>query len=152
MPRQVKQAQSTPAFVGEEEAQTEQVEEGPQIGSSAGLSDDVEKEIEEMLADASIDSMLSNDDTTGTEIQIESRLKGTILKIHQDNVIFSLKNQFEGVVPVRQFKKPPVVGQCWKLLLPDLTRKTIVRMAIPGAAVNVRTGLISKKVQSLRRE
>ena len=138
VPRQVKQAQSTPAFVGEEEAQTEQVEEGSQIGSSAGLSDDVEKEIEEMLADASIDSMLSNDDTTGTEIQIESRLKGTILKIHQDNVIFSLKNQFEGVVPVRQFKKPPVVGAMLEIIVTGFNEEDqLYELAIPGAAVNV---------------
>lgn len=138
VPRQVQHAQSSPTFVGEEVVKKEDPTPEPEIGSSAGLSDDVEKEIEDMLSDGSIDEMLSGGGATETELQTDSRIKGTVLKVHQDNVIFSLKNQFEGVVPIRQFKKTPAVGAMLEVIVSGFNEDDqLYELAIPGAAVNV---------------
>jgi ribosomal protein S1 len=138
VPKQVQQAQTTAAFVGQQAESDQQTDDGPQIRSTAGLSDNIEKEIEEMLAGTSMDSVMGNNDSLETELAIDSRVKGTIIKIHHENVIFSLKGQFEGVVPIRQFKKEPVVGAMLEVIVTGYNEDDqLYELAIPGAAVNV---------------
>ncbi len=104
------------------------------------------------------------------ELELESRQQSRVVRIHGDNVFFSLGGRHEGVASLRQFPQPPVLGAemevvvrgyheddgLYELLIPgasahvedwsDLVEGSIVEARITGA----NTGGLECKVGSLR--
>ena len=82
------------------------------IAQTGGISDDLEREIEEALSgvslnQATLDQMLAGQDFDAIEqdLEPESRVKGTVVKIHHDDVFFSLGARNEGVASLRAVRQ-----------------------------------------------
>ena len=101
---------------------------------------DVTKEWNDADADidaAALDAMMGS---TAVEVQEEletdSRIKGTVTRIHNENVFFRLKSQFVGVTPIKSFKKPPELGLMTDVIVKSYNPEdSLYEVAIPGAAI-----------------
>ena len=119
---------------------TEPAEPEPQaeIFSTAGLGDDLDAEIEAALGDFSMDDVVSKTETSETELEANSRVKGLVTKIHNDNVFLKLKGQFEGVATLHHFKQPPSEGDLVEVIVRGVNKEDgLYDLAVPGAAVGV---------------
>ncbi len=99
--------------------------------------DTSDQELEMALQDLSMDSLLATSQPAD-ELDVDSRLKATVSKIHNDNVFFSLKGRFEGVASLRQFKTPPAEGAMLDVIVTGYNQDDgLYEVAIPGSAVSV---------------
>lgn len=135
-PKAVQQAMQNPVAIGETDAEPE--EPLPAINSKEGFSDDVESEIEAAIGEISMDKVLGNIEESDDELEANSRIKGSIARIHGDNVFVTLKGRFEGVVSSTQFKTEPAVGQMIEVIVKSRNEDDgLYEVAIPGSAVSV---------------
>ena len=95
-PKAVQAAVANPIKLSDQPAEEVKVEE-VHIKSSAGLSEDIDAEIEAALGDISMDDVVSVAQTADKEIEPGTRVKAPISKIHEDNVFVKLEGQLEGV-------------------------------------------------------
>ena len=136
-PKAVQQAMQNPVTIVEQPVESEP-EILANINSTEGFSDDIDAEIENAIGDVSMDSLLGGMSEESEELEINSRIKGTITKTHGDNVFISLKGRFEGIIPLAQFKTPPTDGQMIEVIIKNRNEDDgLYEVAIPGAAVNV---------------
>lgn len=136
------------------------------------LSPDLERELAEALGDASLDELLgaTPTDSVTPVLEVETRLRGPVLRMHGDHVFFSLGGRHEGVASLRLFAEPPAVGAemdviiksysgedgLYELIIPgvsshvedwsDLTEGALVEVRITGA----NTGGLECKVGNIR--
>ena len=155
LPKAVREAASKPVAVPRSEAESDgpqdvaperatQLERKPPkehvpVPSKRQTSDEIESELQAALGSVSMDEVLAKNDSAVTEeIEIEGRYKGTVTRIHNDDVFFSLKGRFEGVASARQFKKPPEVGAMTDVVVKAFNEEDgIYELAIPGASISV---------------
>jgi len=110
----------------------------PEILSDAGFSDDIDAEIEAALGGLSMDDVVSKSETAVDEIEPNTRVKGVVTKIHNDNVFFKLNGQFEGVATLHHFKAMPSEGDLIEIIVRGLNKEDgLYELAVPGAAVGV---------------
>ena len=110
----------------------------PEIKSLAGFSDDVDAEIEAALGGLSMEEIVTKSETVEVEIEPNTRIKGVVTKIHNDNVFFKLNGQFEGVATLHHFKKPPAEGDLVEIIVRSVNKEDgLYELAVPGAAVGV---------------
>ena len=115
-----------------EEIKVEEV----QINSSAGLSEDIDAEIEAALGDISMDDVVSVAQTANKEIEPGTRVKAPISKIHEDNVFVKLEGQLEGVATLHHFKEAPKEGDLVELIVRSRNSEDgLYELAVPGAAI-----------------
>ncbi|MEL7496141.1 MAG: S1 RNA-binding domain-containing protein [Planctomycetota bacterium] len=108
----------------------------PDIISDAGLSSDVEAEIEAALGSISMDDVVSKVESTEDVIEPGTKRKGQVARIHGDNVFVKLDGLAEGVAALHQFKEPPAEGAEVELIVRGLNREDgLYEMAVPGAAI-----------------
>lgn len=105
------------------------------------VSEDLQREIDSALLGLSMQDILESSggrQAKGPEPELDKRYRGIITKIHRDDVFVSLPGNHEGVASLRQFPKPPQVG--------DVQEFTVVRfnnedglytLSVPGGAVQV---------------
>ena len=99
---------------------------------------DIDKELEEALGDLSVDSLMAASPDGDAEIEIDSRVKGTVVRLHGDHVFFSLKGRFEGVTSLRHFEKPPAEGDFIEVRVTGLNEEDgLYEVSLPGAAVAI---------------
>ncbi|MHB8865846.1 MAG: 30S ribosomal protein S1 [Pirellulaceae bacterium] len=136
------------------------------------LSADLEREFAAAMGGASLDEIMSSGTSPQPTmaLELESRHRAPVVRIHGDNVFFALGGRHEGIASLRQFPQPPEVGTeldvivrgyheedgLYELLLPgaamhvddwsDLTEGSVVEARITGA----NTGGLECKVGSLR--
>ena len=135
-PKAVRQAMENPVAIGEEKPEVQ--EPLPAINSDEGFSDDIESEIEAAIGSISMDQVLGNIAESDDELEMNSRVKGTIARIHGDNVFVTLKGRFEGVVSSTQFKSEPAAGQMIEVIVKARNEDDgLYDVAIPGSAVSV---------------
>ena len=105
------------------------------------LPPDLEQEMESAFGEASIDELVSGATGTaavGSEIEIDSRHRGVVVKIHGDNVFFQLGGRNEGVASLRQFRDPPDLGMEMDVVVSRYHAEDgIYELRVPGAAVDV---------------
>ncbi len=104
------------------------------------LSADEQQALEEAIGDVSIDDLVSGESTdrAAQEIELDSRRRGQVVRIHGDNIFFSIGGRNEGVASVRQFKEPPAVGDDMEVVVKSFQPDDgLYELAIPGAAVSV---------------
>jgi len=146
------ESESAPASVEEDPAAPERtpMPDPPRLDpfsvrSAGGISEDLQREIDEALGDASLnestlDAMLVGKDVSAIEAELEpeSKVKATVVKIHQDNVFYNLGSRNEGLASLRQFDEPPELGATMEVVvrrfLPD---EGIYEVNVPGASVQV---------------
>jgi predicted RNA-binding protein with RPS1 domain len=110
----------------------------PEIISNAGFSDDVDAEIEAALGGLSMEDVVSGSVTAANDIEPNTRIKGVVTKIHNDNVFFKLNGQFEGVATLHHFKEMPAEGDLVEIIVRGLNIEDgLYELAVPGAAVGV---------------
>jgi small subunit ribosomal protein S1 len=118
--------------------------EAPKIKSTAGLRSDVEADIEAdieaALVGLSMDSVVENTQAATEELELNSRVKGVVTKIHAeaDNVFFKLNGQFEGVAAFHHFKEEPAEGDFIEVIVRGRnTEDGLYELSIPGAVLGV---------------
>ncbi|MCA9106511.1 MAG: S1 RNA-binding domain-containing protein [Planctomycetales bacterium] len=109
------------------------------VPSRRQVDDDIEQQLAAAMQGSQIDELVAaTDSDTKTELELESRIKATVTRLHQDNVFFALKGRYEGFASVRSFKAPPEPGAMIEVVvkrfIPD---DGLYEVAIPGAAVDV---------------
>lgn len=134
-PKAVQAAVANPISLDDKPAEEVVVVDIP-IKSDAGLSDDIDAEIEAALSDISMDDVVSVTETAKQEIEPGTRVKAPITKIHEDNVFVKLEGQLEGVATLHHFKEAPKEGDMVELIVRSLSGEDgLYELAVPGAAI-----------------
>ncbi len=109
-----------------------------EIGSMAGLGEDLEAEIEAALGGVSMDSIVESAAAAEAELEPNSRVKATVTKLHGENVFFKLGSQFEGVASLASFKTPPAEGAMLEVIIRGLNAEDgLYEVGIPGSSMDV---------------
>lgn len=85
----------------------------PPPNKRQSLSPELEQELQEALGDLALDDILAGDAkiaSTSEELPNDTKIKGRIVSLHNEFVFVDLGNRNEGVIPLKQFTKPPEVG------------------------------------------
>ena len=104
------------------------------------ISQDLQDEIDAALGDVSLDALLTGAAESGarTEIELDSKYPGTIVKIHRDSVFFSLGANHEGVATLKHFSELPEVGAQMDVVpVKFLQEEGLFELIVPGASVDV---------------
>ncbi len=110
----------------------------PEIKSYAGFSDDIDAEIEAALGGLSMADVVAKSEAAHEELEPNSRVKGIVTKIHNDNVFFKLNGQFEGVATHHHFKNDPKEGDMIEVIIRGHNKEdNLYELAVPGAAIGV---------------
>lgn len=136
-PKAVERAVENPVQLGQP-VETKEPEPEIEINSLEGLADDLDAEIEAALGGMSMDDIVSQTEASSEQLEPGSRVKGTVSRLHGDNVFMSLKGRFEGVVPLSQFKKAPEAGDLIEVIVKSQNEEDgLYDLSVPGAAVAV---------------
>lgn len=104
------------------------------------LPSDLEAEIAEALGDLSLEQVLKQESVsrTGTELELDTRYHAPVMRVHHDDVFFSLDGRNEGVASLRLFKEPPEVGSQHDVIITGYNAEDgLYELTIPGGAVQV---------------
>ena len=138
-PAAVQAALANPVQLDGSEAAVEAID-APKVKSGVGLGDNVDADIDAALAGLSMDSVLDNTVAAVEELEINSRVKGTVTKIHAeaDNVFFKLNGQFEGVAAFHHFKEEPGEGDFIEVIVRGRNAEDgLYELGVPGSVVGV---------------
>ncbi len=112
----------------------------PKVEIKPVATHDLEQEINDALGDVSIDELIADDAVaqSGNELEEDSRHKAMVIRLHNDDVFFSLGGRHEGVVSLRQFKKQPKLGSMMDVVVRGFNQDDgLYELSIPGASVSV---------------
>lgn len=104
------------------------------------LPQDLEDEIAAALGDMTLEQLTqeATTKTSGDELEIDSRVRGIVIRLHADNVFFSLGGHHEGVASVRQFAEPPEPGAAMDVVVLRFNSDDgLYELQIPGASIQV---------------
>ncbi len=102
------------------------------------LPEDVEKEIEEALAGASIEDLLGGEKLGSEELEIDSRRAGVVVKSDQEYVFVSLGAEHEGALAIKNLEDVPQAGAEIEVVITGYNAADgLYELALPGAAVEV---------------
>jgi len=109
------------------------------------VSADLQAEIDEALGDISLNDdsfeqmlMTGGTEAADAELELESRQAGTIVKIHDDDVFFSVGARHEAVASLRQFAEPPDVGTKMDVVIHRFNSdEGLYEVTVPGASMKV---------------
>ena len=136
-PKAVERAVENPVQLGQAQP-AQEPEPEVEINSLEGLTGDLDAEIEAALGGMSMEDIVSQTEASDDRLEPSSRVKGTVSRIHGENVFMSLKGRFEGVVPLGQFKKPPSAGDLIEVIVKSQNEEDgLYDLSVPGAAVAV---------------
>ncbi|QEG20964.1 30S ribosomal protein S1 [Mariniblastus fucicola] len=138
-PAAVQAALANPVSLDGPEA-AEVVDVAPAIKSDAGLSDNIDDDIDAALAGLSMEAVLDSTEAATEELELNSRVKGLVTKIHRenDNVFFKLNGQFEGVAAFHHFKEEPKEGDLIEIIVRGRNAEDgLYELSVPGAVVGV---------------
>ena len=101
---------------------------------------DLDDEIAAALGDQSLDDLIAAENAPSGELSLEadSQVRGTVVKVHREDVFFSLGGRNEGVASLKQFEQPPEPGTTMDVIVVQLNQvEGLYELTIPGAAVSV---------------
>jgi len=105
------------------------------------LGDELQQEIDAALGNMSIDDLLaaeSGGEPRAKEPEIDAQFRATVVKVHRDDVFFSLPGRYEGMASMRQFKETPSPGDAMDVVVRRYNLEDgIYELTIPGASVSV---------------
>ncbi len=120
------------------------------IPAAASLDD----EVEAAFGGLSLDQLLAVDaEQAVSELEPDSRVKATIVRIHGDNVFLSLKGRYEGITSLRQFANPPQLGAVLDVIVKRFNDEDgLHEVSVPGSSIDVAdwTDLVSGAVVEAR--
>ncbi len=105
------------------------------------LSPEMQSEIDAAMGDVKLDDLVASPpDSSGASAEVEEdqRRQATVIRIEGENVFFDLGERAEGLVPIRQFKEPPAVGDQMEVLVRELNAEDgFYEVSVPGQSINV---------------
>jgi small subunit ribosomal protein S1 len=104
------------------------------------LSADLEAELAAALSDLSLEQVLKADEgsRTGSELETDSRFLAPVVRIHNDDIFFSLDGRNEGIASLRLFRDPPEVGSQHEVIITGYDNENgLYLVTVPGGAVAV---------------
>ena len=104
------------------------------------LPAELEKEIQEALGNANLDEIVASEVTqqAGELLAEDSTCRGTVIRVHGDDVFFSLSGPHEGTASVRQFKEQPSIGEQLDVIIKGYNSEDgLYEVRMPGAAIDV---------------
>jgi small subunit ribosomal protein S1 len=104
------------------------------------LSADLEAELNEAMGDVSLDEIAEGGaaDRASQLLELETRIRAGVIRIHGDNIFFGLSGRNEGVCSVRQFKEPPAIGTQMDVVLKKYNADDgLYEVLVPGASIEV---------------
>ena len=107
------------------------------------LSPEMEQEIEAALGGQSLDEIIDSTATTaatGDELAPETRLTGTVAKVHREDVFIELGGRNQGLLPLKQFEKsePPAAGAQLEVVVSRYNAEQgLYEVSLPTASVAV---------------
>jgi small subunit ribosomal protein S1 len=120
---------------------TKPVSKGPvPIPRYDDTSADFEQEMSAALGNLSIDQLITKEDAkrTGPEFETESRHRAMVVRVHRDNVFFSLGSRNEAVAGLKHFKTPPETGTMMEVVVTGFNAEDgLYEVSVPGASIDV---------------
>jgi len=109
---------------------------------SNAMTPELEQEIEQALGGESLDAIIDESATSslGAELAPDTKLTGTVVKIHRDDIFLDLPDRNQGVLPLKQFEKkdPPEVGAQLEVVVSRYnTEQGFYEVSLTTAAVDV---------------
>ncbi|MDY0166217.1 MAG: S1 RNA-binding domain-containing protein [Thermoguttaceae bacterium] len=104
------------------------------------LSPDLQAELEEVLADGSMDELLGGGDAaaTGGALEPDSKHTGRVMAVRREDVFVELGSREQGVASLRQFPAPPEPGDSVEVVVRGFNREDgFYELTIPGQAEDV---------------
>lgn len=102
------------------------------------LSDDLEAELAAAMGGKSIDEIVAEGSAAkpGLQLEADTRVRGTVVKVHGDNVFVSLGGPNEGVASLRSFAEPPQPGEPIEVVIGGLNRDDgLYELGVPGGKI-----------------
>ncbi len=110
----------------------------PKVNSWDGLTGDIDSAIDSALDGLSMDAVLENTQAAPAELELNSRVKGVVTKIHKDDVFFKLAGQYEGVAAFHHFKEEPKEGDFVEVIVRNRNSEDgLYELGVPGAVAGV---------------
>lgn len=107
------------------------------------LSPELEKELEAALGGESLDAIIddpTNAAAPGDELQPDSKVKGTVVKIHREDIFIEIGGRNQGLLPLKQFEKkdPPEVGSEIEVTVARFNAEQgLYEVSLPTASVSI---------------
>ncbi len=107
------------------------------------LSPELEAELAAALGGESLDAIIEETTgplTTGAELAADTRMTGTVVNIHRDDIFVDLGNRNQGVLPLKQFEKtaPPEVGAQLEIVVARFNpEQGLYELSLTNAAVDI---------------
>jgi len=107
------------------------------------LSPELEKELEAALGGESIDAIIDSsatDAATGDALAPDTKVVGTVVKIHREDIFVELGGRTQGLLPLKQFEKtePPEVGSQIEVTIARFNAgQGLYEITLPTAAVSI---------------
>jgi small subunit ribosomal protein S1 len=106
----------------------------------ASLGDELEAEIAAALEGTSLNEMVdpAGRSTKALDLQPDTRVQATVLKIYQGDVFVDLGSFQQGTLPVLQFNEPPVAGQTVEVIVGRFDNEEgMYRVSLPNRSMDV---------------
>jgi small subunit ribosomal protein S1 len=104
------------------------------------LNQELDDEVEAALGGMSIDDIIAQEDKpqTGAELEPDTRRRGIVLRVHREDVFFSVGARHEAVTPLKYFSKPPEPGDQIDVIVARFNAdEGLYEVTVPGAAADV---------------
>jgi len=107
------------------------------------LTPELEAELAAALGGESLDAIIEGSTsvaTTGAELASETRITGTVVSIHRDDIFIDLGGRAQGVLPLKQFEKttPPEVGAQLEVVVSRFNpEQGFYELSLTNAAVDI---------------
>jgi small subunit ribosomal protein S1 len=113
----------------------------PRPNLRAGLSPELEAELAESLGDMSLDDVLAADERgkqAAEGIELESKVKARVVRVHRDDVFVELPGMSQGVVSLSNFPEPPAAGTLLDVIVARFNAdEGLYELIVPGGAVDI---------------
>ncbi len=107
------------------------------------LSPELEAELEAALGGESLDTIIDSSATpeaTGDQLAPDTKITGTVAKIHREDIFLELGGRSQGLLPLKQFEKttPPEIGTQIEVVVARYNAaQGLYEVSLPTAAVSV---------------
>lgn len=133
-PKAVAQAKANPLATDEAEVPAAEV---AQVRSTLGLDG---ADIDLNLDDAALGDLLagSSAEKGSDELVVDQKYSAKVVRQNEENVFVLIKDRFDGIIPVRTFKKKPTDGDAIEVVVTrHNTEEGLYELRIPGGAIDV---------------
>ena len=132
-PKAVAQAKANPLSVDEADVPAVEV---AQVRSTLGLDG---ADIDLNLDDAALGDMLAGPpaEKGSDELVVDQKYSAKVVRQNEENVFVLIKDRFDGIIPVRTFKKKPADGDVIEVVVTrHNTEEGLYELRIPGGAID----------------